>query len=157
MFCGGPVFNRLSPVSKFILDSQANVALYSYLVEHLEIHLKKDEKLRRYLCESPEGISFRCMLNYGTMSNLREERFRAFADRVLAVVLKQDTVIPPYEVINTLQGKCRDIPVRVDVHDLSYPYKHEDPFPALDKNSDEIDNGFNGVFSTISNFLTDRA
>ena len=31
LFCGGPVFDRLSPVSKFILDSEANVALYSYI------------------------------------------------------------------------------------------------------------------------------
>ena len=76
MFCGGPVFNRLSPVSKFILDSQANVALYSYIVEHLDSHLKKDEKLRHYLCGCPEGISFRSMLNYGLMSDLREERLR---------------------------------------------------------------------------------
>lgn len=35
-FCGGAVFNRISPVSKFILDSEANVSLYSFVVEHLE-------------------------------------------------------------------------------------------------------------------------
>src|SRR5208283_5485492 len=40
MFCGGPVFNRMTPVSRFIIDSEANVALYSYVVEHLESHLK---------------------------------------------------------------------------------------------------------------------
>ena len=36
LFCGGAVFNRISPVSKFILDSEANVALYPYLVEHFD-------------------------------------------------------------------------------------------------------------------------
>jgi len=69
MFCGGPVFNRLSPVSKFILDSQANVELYSYIVEHLDSHLKKDKRLRYYLTERPEGISFRSMLTYGVMTD----------------------------------------------------------------------------------------
>ena len=156
MFCGGPVFNRLSPVSKFILDSQANVALYSYIIEHLDSHLKKDEKLRFYLCERPEGISFRSMLNYSVMSDLREERLRAIGHRLLAVALKQDMVVPPYEVANTLQGKYRDIPVRVDIHDLPYPYKHEDPFPALEKISDEIDAGFKRIFNPIGKFLSDN-
>jgi hypothetical protein len=154
MFCGGPVFNRLSPVSKFILDSQANVVLYSYLIEHLDSHLKKDERLRHYLCERPEGISFRSMLNYGVMSDLREERLREVCHRLLAVALKQDTVVPPYEIANTLQGKYRDIPVRVDMHDLPYPYKHEDPFPALEKISNEIDAGFRRVFDPIGKFLS---
>ena len=156
MFCGGPVFNRLSPVTKFILDSQANVALYSYIVEHLDSHLRKDEKLRHYLCERPEGISFRSMLNYGLMSDLREERLRDIGHRLLAVTLKQDTVVPPYEIANTLQGKYRDIPVRIDIHDLPYPYKHEDPFPALEgKISDEIDAGFKRVFDPTGKFLSD--
>ena len=153
MFCGGPVFNRLSPVSKFILDSQANVALYSYIIEHLDSHLKKDEKLRYYLSERPEGVSFRSMLNYGVMSDLREERLRDISDRLLAVGLKKDTVVPPYEIINTLQGKYRDIPVRVDVHDFPYTYKHEEPFPVLEKISDEVDAGFRRVFDSIGKFL----
>jgi len=153
MFCGGPVFNRLSPVSKFIIDSQANVTLYSYIIEHLDSHLKKNEKLRHYLCDFPEGISFRSMLNYGLMSDFREERLRNICHRLLAVALKQDMVVPPYEVANTLQGKYRDIPVRVDVHDLPYPYRHEDPFPALEKISDAVDTGFKNVFAPICKFL----
>jgi len=153
MFCGGPVFNRLSPVSKFILDSQANVTLYSYIIEHLDSHLKKDEKLRHFFSECPEGICFRSMLNYGSMSDLREERLHDISDRLLAVGLKHDTVVPPYEIINTLQGKYRDIPVRVDVLDLPYPYKHEDPFPVLEKISDKVDVGFRRVFEPIGKFL----
>jgi len=153
MFCGGPVFNRLSPVSKSILDSQANMAFYSYYVEHLESHLKSDEKLKHYLCESSEGVSFRCMLNYGVMSDYREKRLSAISDRLFAVSLKQDMVVPPYEIANTLQGKYRDIPTKVAICDLPYSYKHEDPFPALEKISDEIDAGFRRVFEPIGEFL----
>jgi len=153
MFCGGAVFNRLSSVSKSILDSEANMALYSYFIEHLDSHLKKDEKLRHYLYERPEGISFRSMLNYGVMSDLREERLRAMADRLFAVGLKQDAVAPPYEIANTLQGKYRDIPVQMEVCDLPYPYKHEEPFPTLEKISDEVDAGFKQVFDPIGKFL----
>jgi len=156
MFCGGPVFNRLSPVSKFILDSQANVALYSYIIEHLDSHLRKDEKLHYYLTERPEGKAFHCMLNYGAMSDMREERLRDISDRLLAVGLKQDTVVPPYEIINTLQGKYRDIPTRVDVLDFPYPYKHEEPFPVLEKIRDEVDAGFRQAFDAIGKFLSDK-
>ena len=154
MFCGGPVFNRLSPVSKFILDSQANVALYSYMIEHLDSHLKNDAKLKYYLCERPEGMSFRSMLNYGIMSDFREKRLNAIAHKLLAVTLKQDTVVPPYEVANTLQGKYRDIPVKVDIYDLSYPYIHEDPFPNLEKISNKVDTEFNRLFDPIGKFLS---
>ena len=90
------------------------------------------------------------------MSDFREDRLREIGHRMLAVALKQDTVVPPYEVANTLQGKYRDIPVRIEMHDLPYPYKHEDPFPALEKIRDEVDAGFKHVFAPMVKFLSDN-
>jgi hypothetical protein len=154
MFCGGPVFNRLSPVSKFILDSEANVALYSFVVEHLESHLRNDAHLRHYLGEEhPEGINFRSMLNYGNMRKHREDIFRGISSRVMALTLADDTVVPPYEVINTMQGALRDIPIRVDILDFPYGYKHEDPFPALTSIASEVTVQFNRVFDIAGEFL----
>ncbi len=154
MFCGGPVFNRLSPVSKFILDSEANVALYSFVVEHLESHLKKDAHLRHYLGEDhPEGINFRSMLNYGNMRKHREDIFRHISSQVMALTLANDTVVPPYEVVNTLQGALRDIPIRVDILDFPYEYKHEDPFPTLTSIASEVTKQFNRVFESAGEFL----
>ncbi len=154
MFCGGPVFNRFSPVTKFILDSEANVVLYSFLIEHLESHLKKDARLNHYLNgDHTEGIVFRAMLDYKVNSELRENAFRKLSKQIMAIGLKQDTVIPPYEIINTLQGKYRDIPVRVDILDFPYRYKHEDPFPALEKLRNQTDEVFGKVFDSICEFL----
>ena len=154
LFCGGPVFNRLSPVSKFILDSEANVALYSFVVEHLESHLKKDVHLRHYLGEEhPEGINFRSMLNYGNMMKYREDILRRLSNQIMAVTLANDMVVPPYEVLNTLQGALRNIPIRVDILDFPYEYKHEDPFPALTSIADEVTQQFNHVFDIAGNFL----
>ncbi|MBK8951235.1 MAG: hypothetical protein IPM85_01625 [Chitinophagaceae bacterium] len=74
MFCGGPVFNRISPVSKFILDSEANVHLCSFLVEQLENHINKDDRLKHYLGEQhPEGMYFRSMLNCNAMADFRNK------------------------------------------------------------------------------------
>lgn len=153
LFCGGAVFNRMSPVSKFILDSEANVALYSYVVEHLESHLRHDPRLRHYLSgDHPEGTRFRSMLNYGVLRKEREAKFRELSPRLLAVALEQDTVIPPYEVINALQGSGRDLPVRVEHLDFPYEYLHEDPFPAQEALRAPVDRSFRQVFSLIAEF-----
>ncbi|WP_321518965.1 DUF6051 family protein [uncultured Bacteroides sp.] len=154
MFCGGAAFNRLSPVSKFILDSEANVSLYSYVVEHLDSHMKRDKVLASYLSElHPEGVNFRSMLNYKIYTEFREECFRQMHDRILAVTLEKDTVVPAYEVINTLQGTKRDIPIEVDILDFPYSYKHEDPFPALTSIADAVDEEFTKAFERMCNFL----
>lgn len=152
-FCGGAVFNRISPVSKFILDSEANVSLYSFVVEHLESHMKRDEILRHYMKTEPEGKNFRCMLNYKTLTSYREEMFRKMADRIYAIVLEKDEVILPYEVMNTLQGVKRDIPIRIDTLDYPYKYIHEEPFPLQEKIKDEVDKQFRLTFDKIADFL----
>ncbi|MDR1666251.1 MAG: DUF6051 family protein [Bacteroidales bacterium] len=153
MFCGGPVFNRLSPVSKFILDSEANVALYSFVVEHLENHLKRDTHLHHYLTVHPEGIHFQCMINYGKMLPFREDILRRIGSRAMAVALASDTVVPPYEVVNTLQGSRRDIPICVEIMDFPYDCKHEDPFPVLVPIAGKVTEQFNRVFDMAGQFL----
>ncbi len=154
MFCGGAVFSRLSPVSKFILDSEANVALYSFLVEHINSHLKHDPRLLHYLGpDHPEGMNLFSMLDFRVNLEYREDLFRKIQDQVLAVTLKQDKVIPYYEVLNTLQGINRDISIPVEVVDLPYPYIHEDPFPVISSDPEKVNEAFNLVFDKICGFL----
>jgi hypothetical protein len=154
MFCGGAVFNRLSPVSKFIIDSEANMALYRYLVEYLTVNMNKNERLSHFLSDKhPEGLIFRSMLNYAVLRDYREELFRKIAHQTLAITLEKDIVIPSYEIISTLQGTKRDIPTEVQVLDFPYEYRHEDPFPTNELISDLVDNSFNNVFSNVTHFL----
>lgn len=154
MFCGGSVFNRMSPVSKFILDSEANVAVYSFVIEHLESHLKHDPRLCHYLSnDHPEGLDFLSMLNYKTMRAAREEKFRALASQIMAITLEKDSVMPAYEVINTLQGVSRNIPVQVHNLDFPYDYKHEDPFPVGCEDQASVNDCFARVFNLASRFL----
>ena len=153
LFCAGAVFNRMSPVSRFILDSEADVALYSYVVEHLESHLRDSERLRHHLGEAhPEGVCFRSMLRYGVMREPREAQFRRLAPRLLGLALARDTVVPPYEVTNTLQGAARDIPARVDVLEFDHPYSHEDPFPVIETHRAQVDAAFRRTFAAAAAF-----
>jgi len=155
LFCGGPVFNRLSPVSKFILDSEANVALYSYLIEHFEKHNAKDKHLQHYIKgPHPEGHIFHAMLNYNENRVYREELFRHVSTDLMAIGLEKDEVIPSYEIVNTLQGANRDIRIPVHIVDFDFPYNHIAPFPAVAKNSELIDREFRNTFGKIADFIT---
>jgi hypothetical protein len=154
MFCGGAVFNRLSPVSKFILDSEANVSLYSFLVEHIENHMKNNARLAHFLSpDHPEGFHFYSMLDYKVNREYREDLFRKIRHQVLAITLDKDKVVPSYEVLNTLCGARRDIGIPVEVLDFPYPYTHEDPFPVNLRDKDEVNKAFQKVFEKICGFL----
>ena len=154
LFCSGAVFNRLSPVSKFILDSEANVALYSYLVEHFDSFLSKDMRLRHYITDKHfEGKVFHSMMEFQKMRDFREELFKKYEDQIYSISLKRDTVIPSFEVINTLNGAFRDIRIPVEVMDFDYDYIHENPFPINHKNQDKVDAAFEKVFEKVTDFL----
>lgn len=154
MFCGGPVFNRMSPVSRFILDSEANVSLYSYVIEHLESHLKSDSRIGHYFGnEHIEGRILLSMLNYKTMKKLREENLALISKRVMAIALEKDEVVPSYEVINTLNGSSHNIPIRIEIRDFPYDYKHEDPFPEVENIKENVNLSFESIFNLAANFL----
>ncbi|MFO7938280.1 MAG: DUF6051 family protein [Bacteroidales bacterium] len=155
LFCSGAVFNRLSPVSKFILDSEANVALYAFLVEHLDYHRKTDPRLAHYLSPlHPEGHVLHTMLSYQKMRGEREELLRQVASDIYAVGLKKDTVIPTFEMMNTLQGAFRDIPIPVDQLEFDYPYTHENPFPLAGVDGHTVDAAFVETFDKLGRFLS---
>lgn len=154
IFCGGPTVNRMSPVSRYIIDSEANIALYSFFIENFEKELERDDRLHRFFGDpTPEGTYFRAMLDYHKMADVRESRLLSLADRITAVGLEKDDVIPPYEIENTLRGRNRDIPIRVETLDFPYAYTHEMPFPAGRKNAGAVDESFRRVMDLAAGFL----
>ena len=156
LFCSGATFNLLSPVSKFILDSEAYVALYSFLVEHFDEILQKDNLLNHYIQEDHlEGKIFHSMLDYQKMRIFREELLRKYENQIYAITLKKDYVIPSCEVINTLKGACRDIDIKVDELDFDRAYTHENPFPASNEISKQIAEDFELVFKRVCDFYNE--
>jgi hypothetical protein len=155
LFCGGPVFNRMSPVQKSILDSEANIALYSFFIEHLKNYIKTDKRLAHYFSKiHSEGLVFMAMLDYNKMMEFREEKLRSISNYVMAIALKKDKVVPSYEVLNTLKGADRDIPIDVKVMDFPFQYTHENPFPLDIKIEKAVNESFNEIFSIAANFLS---
>lgn len=153
LFCSGATFNRLSPVSKFILDSEANVALYSFLVEHFTKILKQDEVLNHFINQDhPEGKIFHAMLEYQKMRTFREDLLKKYEDQIYAITLKKDDVIPSFEVMHTLKGAYRDINIAVDEFDFDRPYTHVNPFPADKSNAEQVAQDYNMVFKKFCDF-----
>ncbi|MGC9150408.1 MAG: DUF6051 family protein [Microbacter sp.] len=152
-FCGGATFNRFSPVSKPILDSEANIALYAFLIENLEKHLLYEKKLYHFLEEHREGQIFRMMLNHHYLRVERERFFRLNHADIFAITLEKDSVIPSYEIYSTLKGAYHDIPTNVKVTDFDYDYTHETPFPLRNRDRDKINAAFEETFRQFTDFL----
>lgn len=153
LFCSGAAFNRLSPVSKFILDSEANVALYSYLIEHFDKIIQKDNLLNHYIKQDHlEGKVFYSMLDYQKMRSFREELLKKYEKQIYAITLMKDRVIPSFEVINTLKGAYRDIDIKVDELDFDRSYIHENPFPFSNDRSGKVKEDFDMVFKKVCEF-----
>ncbi len=154
LFCGGPTLDRMSPNSKFILDSDATIAIYSYFSERLDTELSLDRRIAHYFSEAHQsGTIFKAMLSYRKNKELREGLFKKLHDRLYAVALKKDSVVPPAEVMNALKGEYRNIETRVDVLDFPFPYTHVNPFPTDETIASEVDAKFNEVFSLAASHL----
>ncbi|MBN2460832.1 MAG: hypothetical protein JXB60_04435 [Candidatus Cloacimonetes bacterium] len=153
-FCGGPTLNRMNATSKFILDSEANIAVYSFFIEHLEKEMEKDERLAHYCSKlHPIGTFFRSMLDYHKMKDYREKRLHEIARRIMALALLKDEVVPSSEVLNTLRGERHNIPIRVRIMDFKYEYNHVVPFPGKENIEKEVNKAFLSVFKTAARFL----
>ncbi len=155
IFCGGPTIDRMYPVSKHILDSDANIALYSFFIEHLENEFKKDKRLSHYFNDDHlAGKYFKAMLSYQKMKKFRENRLMQLKDNIAAVALTKDDVIPPIEVLNILKGDFREIPIEVKVLDFPFEYTHVNPFLNKVEISDAVSKSFNEVFELASAHLS---
>jgi hypothetical protein len=153
IFCGGPTFDRMYPVSKYIMDSEALITLYAYYVEHLDNEFRADARLAHYFQEHGSGRYFRAMLSYRSFKEQRERRLRELAPRIAAVALRKDAVVQPAEVLNTLNGDFRDIPIPVHILDAPYEYSHVTVFPLRPGITGEVDAMFDRVFSLATEHL----
>ena len=153
LFCSGATFSHQAPVSKFILDSKTDAALYAYLIKDFDEILKKDEVLHHYIREdNMAGKIFYAMLDYDKERAFRERLLKKHEQQFYAISLTKDDIVPPLEIENTLKGANRDIDIRVDEMDFEYDYIHENPFPVIAVDSEKVDKSFNMVFDRVCEF-----
>ncbi|NIF05796.1 hypothetical protein F3J23_10100 [Chryseobacterium sp. Tr-659] len=153
-FCGGMTIDRMFPISKYIMDTQATVKMQSVFTELLSSDFKSDSRLKHYQNDElhPQESWFKKMLRYNYFQKEREERIQEIQSQIKAYVLEKDGVAPPMEALNTLQGGYRNIPVDVEIKDFPYEYSHMVPFPLTHKHSKEVTEAFQQFIQSASDF-----
>lgn len=153
-FCGGMTIDRMFPISKYIMDSQATIKMQSVFTELLSSDFKFDTRLKHYQDEvlHPQESWFKKMLRYNYFQKEREERIHEFRSQIKAYVLEKDSVAPPMEALNTLQGGYRNINVDVEIKDFPFDYSHMVPFPLTHKHKNKITEAFHQFTQSACDF-----
>lgn len=154
-FCGGMTIDRIFPISKYIMDAKAAIAMQKSFAELLSSNFINDKRLGHYQNSEyhKDESWFKTMLRYNYFQQEREERLKEIQHQIKAFVLKQDKVTPAIEALNTLKGGYRDIDVEVQIEDFPYAYTHMIPFPLTIKNASEVDESFSKFVNSASEFL----
>ena len=154
-FCGGATLDRMYPISRYIMDSKAASAVNSYYLELMNGDLSAAGRIGHYLDSGlhPGESVFKLMLLYHHNKNEREALLKKLEGRIHAVALKQDSVVPPAEVLNTLKGEMRNINNMVEIEDFVYPYNHVTPFTLSDKFTAESTKAFYKIMDRAGEFL----
>lgn len=154
IFCGGSTTDGFQPVTKTIMDSMTFEVFSGFYAGNFDEEICRNRIMRKfYEHPLPEALYFQSLMNYDRHREFREKRIRQCADRILAIPLGQDSVIPPEAVQKTLTGRENNIPVSVETMDFPYKYTHEVPFPVSAKLSAEVDHSFDSVFETAAGFF----
>ncbi|MHC5310337.1 DUF6051 family protein [Myroides sp. LJL116] len=153
-FCGGMTIDRMFPVSKYIMDAKATIAMQKVFAELLTTNFASNERLAHYQCEVSHPVEswFKAMLRYNHFQEQREDRLRQMEDQIYSINLLKDEVAPPVEALNMLQGPFRDIGIKVDILDYPFKYSHMLPFSLSQKEATQVDEHFNNTMQKIADF-----
>jgi hypothetical protein len=154
IFCGGPTFDRMNGNSKFIMDSTAFTSLLGLKQRQKMKQIRK--KVFSFGNESLLSIwsGLELMMHHRRGRKKRESLFEGMKNRVYAVALEKDLVMPVESIIRTLRGKKKRVDTPVEVIDFPFSYSHEQPFPlGDDKIQNLVDRSFTVVFEKAVDFL----
>lgn len=153
-FCGGMTIDRMFPISKYIMDARAAIAMQKVFAQLLTTNFSSDLRLGHYQdCDlHPNESWFKTMLRYNHFQHERESRFKKLEGKIKAYVLEQDVVAPPIEALNTLKGGYRSINIDVEIDDYPFHYTHMVPFPLTSKNAVEVTAAFEKTINSAIEF-----
>ena len=148
-FCGGCLLAQSAPVSREILDSAAARAIQRLFVEEWSQNKELRPALARFLSDDPLGRAFDLMIREDRHRQQRASQLKRIGERISALALERDWVIPACAVKQTLAGTGAAF-ARLD---FPFPYDHAHPFPLHAGAGPEVDLGFEMVFSRAVRWL----
>ncbi|MFO7617968.1 MAG: DUF6051 family protein [Bacteroidales bacterium] len=154
LFLGGSTFEQMRGVSRYIMDRRAYDRLDQAFLRQDPAVVRNNIHLPRLSSFNQLWTSFLSVLKLDLMAREREESFRSLSDRISAVGLARDRVIPGGSILATLRGNRRPSGIPVRIMDFPYPYIHENPFPVTQPDIRRaVDSSFRDVFGQASRFL----
>lgn len=151
-FCGGATFDQMDGRSKSILDNRAFETLSQFINKTSEHHIlsQPDSSLVHAFWQS-----FVSMVSLDSFNHHRQKILRQLGEKIKAIGLKIDKVVPGEAIRKTL-NKDND-KNEVMVADFNFGYTHETPFPLSDSvDQNEVEKAFKFVFHQASLFLSGR-
>ena len=110
------------------MDKLAYDKLYDYYENLFENDIRKSNPLLKKIASSNLGLAFRSMISLNRFKDVREKTLKKLKDRIYAIALARDKVIPPTGIIETL-----GYGIRLEVIDFPFNYNTKIPFPNCRK------------------------
>lgn len=155
-FCGGATFDKINGCSRSIMDSRAFSNLRNHLLNNaivLEKEIIIPEQQGHLLNNGWKA--FLAMSGIRNYINYREKAFQHLINRIQAIGLKEDYVVPGNSIKDTLGKTGNNNGFDVDIMDFPFRYSHEVPFPVNNQRiNDTVTQSFNSVFDKASLFLS---
>lgn len=147
MFCGGSIFSEMNGSARDILDKEAFDRLQYYFRHDFLERLDIPSSFKNDFLEE----AFKAMIQPDVLTDYRESFFKRACNRVRAISLKQDVVMPTTGIISALGDISGKILKELD---FPYPYSHQVPFPTTGKTDPElISQSFDQTFGEAASFL----
>ena len=143
MFCGGSLFSEMNGSSKKIMDRESFASIQNY---YTKLFKRESRRIKDYIEEV-----FMSHLSADMFRILREGFYRRNSDRVMAISLKRDTVMPTSGIRMAMEG-C-DTSTHLEEFDFPFNYSHEAPFPNNVRKDSEASSWFDKVFSKAAVFF----
>lgn len=146
MFCGGALFSEMNGNSRMIMDRDSFEMLNYY-------YSKKFINDNRVSYRAKDSIykAFVAHIDKEVMQRERENFYKKNRNRIKAISLKKDIVIPTSGIKHALGSTWKSCLKELD---FPFKYSHEAPFPAIEKGGSlELEYWFHRVFTQAVQFL----
>jgi pimeloyl-ACP methyl ester carboxylesterase len=142
MFCGGTIFSRMNGSARDIMDQESFLKMRNY---YLNDFMTGNKGYNDSMTKA-----FKSMLSIPAFREYRELFFQKIQDRIKAITLLKDTVIPTIGVREALGAGCSGNVL--EEWDYPYEYSHQVPFPVRGKVPAElVMQNFNALFDRAAN------
>jgi hypothetical protein len=155
LFCGGALFCDMHGASKHILSKDAFERISEFYLKEIPIQVKKGTPLGQFMVNNPLGQAFYAMLSADKNSEMRNDAFKRFSERLYVLSLTKDSVIPPEGIKTAVEPQQQVGKINYEELDFPFEYTHEIPFPhdAKPEWQQAVNRAFDEVFTKAASFL----